>query len=175
MVAALVAQVLGHERSVRHDLVAVLVFAIKGAQRVELGALAALVAHLVRMVQDELAHLIAIGGAACRVAHGVDQQAQLREVKAQALVEAHEHDDALGVRRRVRSAQPLDANLVELAQASLLRALAAEHRLGVVQLHGSGALRHQVVLDHRAHHASRTLGTKRQALLGLELGVGALL
>ena len=127
------------------------------------------------MVQDELAHLIAIGGAACRVAHGVDQQAQLREVEAQALVEAHEHDDALGVRRRVRSAQPLDANLVELAQASLLRALAAEHRLGVVQLHGSGALRHQVVLDHRAHHAGRTLGAKRQALLGLELGIGTLL
>ena len=63
---------------------------------------------------------------------------------------------------------------MELAQATLLRTLAAKHRLGVVRLERSGTLRHQIVLHHRTHNAGRTLGTQGQALLCLELGVGAL-
>ena len=150
------------------------VLAIEGAQRVELRTLAAFVAHIVRMVEDELAHLIAVCRPARRIAHRVDEQAQLGKVEAQALVELHEHDDALGIRRRIGRAEPFDTYLVELAQAPLLRALAAKHRLGIVELDGRGALRHEVVLYHGAHHAGRALGTKREALLGLELGVRAL-
>ena len=63
---------------------------------------------------------------------------------------------------------------MELAQAALLGTLAAEHGLGVVSLKRRGALGHQVVLHDGAHHTGRALGTKRQALLGLELGIGAL-
>ena len=156
------------ERRVPHDLAAVVVLAVERAQRVDLGALAALVAHLVGVVEDELAHLLAIGRPACGVAHAVDGQVQVLGRDAQALVEVHEDDDALGVGRRVGRAQPLDAHLVELAQTPLLRALAAKHRLGVPELDRRAALRHEVVLDRGAHHARRALRAHGQALLGLE-------
>ena len=174
MLAALVAQVVAHQRRVGHDLAAVVVLAVEGAQRVKLGALAALVAHLVCVIEDELLNLLAIGRTALGVTHRVDEQTKLGKIEAQALVELHEHDDALGVCRRIGSAEPLDAHLVELAQTALLGALAAEHGLGIVGLKRRGALRHQVVLHDGAHHTGRALGAKRQALLGLELGIGTL-
>ena len=174
MLAALVAQVVTHQRSFGHDLAAVVVLAVEGTQRVKLGALAALVAHLVGVIENELLDLLAIGWTALGVAHRVNEQTKLGMIEAQALVELHEHNDALGVCRRIGSAEPLDTHLVELAQAALLGALAAEHGLGIVGLKRRGALRHQVVLHDGAHHAGRALGAKRQALLGLELGVGAL-
>ena len=150
------------------------VLAVEGAQRVKLGALAALVAHLVGVVENELLDLLAVSRTALGVTHRVDEQTKLGKIEAQALVELHEHDDALGVCRRIGSAEPLDAHLMELTQTTLLGTLAAEHGLGVVCLKRRGALRHQVVLHDGAHHTGRALGTKRQALLGLELGVGAL-
>ena len=73
MLAAVVAQAVAHERGALHDLVAVGVLAVERAQRIELGALAALVAHLIGMVEDELAHGLAVGGAARGIAHGVDE------------------------------------------------------------------------------------------------------
>ena len=60
------------------------------------------------------------------------------------------------------------------ASAAASRALAAEHGLGIIGLEGRGALGHQVVLNDGAHHAGRALGAQGQALLGLELGIGAL-
>ena len=174
MLAALVAQVVAHQRSVGHDLAAVVVLAVEGTQRVELGALTALVAHLVGVIEDKLLDLLAIGRTALGVAHRVNKQTKLGKIKAQALVELHEHDDALGVGSRIGSTEPLDAHLVELAQTALLGTLAAEHGLGIVGLKRRGALGHQVVLHDGANHAGRALGTKRQALLGLEFGVGAL-
>ena len=174
MLTALVAQVVAHQRGVGHDLAAVVVLAVEGAQRVELGALAALIAHLVGVIEDKLLDLLAVSRTALRIAHRVNKQAKLGKVEAQALVELHEHDDALGVCRRIGSAEPLDAHLMELAQAALLGTLAAEHGLGVVGLKRRGALGHQVVLHDGAHHTGCALGTKGQALLGLELGIGAL-
>ena len=173
MLTALVAQVVAHQRGVGHDLAAMVVLAVEGAQRVELGALAALIAHLVGVIEDKLLDLLAVSRTALRIAHRVNKQAKLGKVEAQALVELHEHDDALGVCRRIGSAEPLDAHLVELAQAALLGTLAAEHGLGVVSLKRRGALGHQVVLHDGAHHTGRALGTKGQALLRLELGIGA--
>ena len=142
MLAALVAQVVAHQRSVGHDLAAMVVLAVEGAQRVELGALAALVAHLVGVVENELLNLLAIGRTALRIAHRVNEQTELGKIEAQALVELHEHDDALGVCRRIGSAEPLDAHLVKLAQATLLGTLATEHGLGIVRLKRRGALGH---------------------------------
>ena len=174
MLAALVAQVVAHQRSVGHDLAAVVILAVEGTQRVELGALAALVAHLVGVVEDELLDLLTIGRTALGVAHRVNEQTKLGKIEAQALVELHEHDDALGVGCRIGSAEPLDTYLVELTQTALLGTLAAEHGLGIVGLKRRGTLGYQVVLHDGAHHAGSSLGTKGQALLGLELGVGAL-
>ena len=116
------------------------VLAVEGAQRVELGALAALVAHLVGVIEDKLLDLLAICRTALRIAHRVNKQAKLGQIEAQALVELHEHDDALGVCRRIGSAEPLDAHLVKLAQATLLGTLATEHGLGIVRLKRRGAL-----------------------------------
>ena len=149
------------------------VLAVEGAQRIELGALTALVAHLVGVIEDKLLDLLAVCRTALGIAHRVNKQTELGKIETKALVELHEHDDALGVCRRIGSAEPLDAHLVELAQAALLGTLAAEHGLGVIGLKRRGALGHQVVLHDGAHHAGRTLGAKRQALLGLKLGVGA--
>ena len=174
MLAALVAQVVAHQRGVGHDLAAVVVLAVEGAQRVELGAFATLVTHLVGVIENKLLDLLAVCRTALGVTHRVDEQTKLGKIEAQALVELHEHDDALGVGCRIGSAEPLDAHLVELTQTALLGALATEHGLGIVRLKRRGALGHQVVLHDGAHHAGRALGTKRQALLGLELGVGAL-
>ena len=173
MLATLVAQVVTHQRGLGHDLAAMVVLAVEGAQRIELGALTALVAHLVGVIEDKLLDLLAVCRTALGIAHRVNKQTELGKIEAQALVELHEHDDALGVCRRIGSAEPLDAHLVELAQAALLGTLAAEHGLGVIGLKRRGALGHQVVLHDGAHHAGRTLGAKRQALLGLKLGVGA--
>ena len=126
------------------------------------------------MIEDKLLDLLAVSRTALGVTHRVDKQTKLGKVEAQALVELHEHDDALGVCRRIGSAEPLDAHLMELAQAALLGTLAAEHGLGVIGLKRRGALGHQVVLHDGAHHTGRALGTKGQALLGLELGIGTL-
>ena len=132
VLAALIAQVVTHQRSLGHDLAAVVVLAVKGTQRVELGALAALIAHLVCVIEDKLLDLLAVSRTALSVAHRVNEQTKLGKIEAQALVKLHEHDDALGVCRRIGSAEPLDAHLVELAQAALLGTLATEHGLGVI-------------------------------------------
>ena len=174
MLAALVAQVVAHQRRFGHNLAAMVVLAIEGAQRVELGALTALVAHLIGVIENKLLDLLAVRRTALGVTHRVDEQTKLGQIEAQALVELHEHDDALGVGGRIGSAEPLDAHLVELTQATLLGTLATEHGLGVIGLKRRGALGHQVVLHDGAHHAGRALGAKCQALLRLELGVGAL-
>ena len=125
------------------------------------------------MVQDELAHGRAVGGATLGITHRVDAQLEPLGREAQTLVELHQHDDALGIGRGVGGAQPFDAHLVELAQATLLRTLAAEHRPGVPELGGSPALRDEVVLHRSAHHAGRALGAHGHALLCLEAALAA--
>ena len=69
MLAALVAQVVAHQRGVGHDLAAVVILTVEGAQRIELGALAALIAHLVGVVENELLNLLAVCRTALRIAH----------------------------------------------------------------------------------------------------------
>ena len=175
MSGAVIAEVVLGKRGVAYDLAAVVVLAVEGAQRVKLGALQAVVAHLVGMVKDELPHAGAIRRAAGTVAHRVDAQRQRLAGEAQPLEVLHEHDDDLGVKRRVGGAQHLGAHLVELAQATLLRTLAAEHRLAVPQLDGGTALRHEVVLHRSTHHARRALGPHGHALARLEVRLGATL
>ena len=70
--------------------------------------------------------------------------------------------DVLGIDVRAGEAERLDADLVKLPVASLLRSLVAEHRARVVQ-----ALRpavEQIVLERGAHAGGRAFRAQRQAL-----------
>ena len=173
MRGAVVAKVVGDKRGAAHDLAAVVVLAVEGTERVDLGTLDAVLAHLVCVVEDEGAHGVAVGGTACGVAHRVDAELERLAREAQALEEGHEHDDDLGVERGVGGAENLGTHLVELAQAPLLRTLATKHRASVPGLHRSAALRHEVVLHGGAHEARGALGAQCQTLARLEAGLGA--
>ena len=167
MLAALVAQVVGDLRRALHDGGAAGILAVERAQRVDLGTAVALVAQLVRMRGHVRPHGLPIRGTARIAAHRVHQKTRGFRRNADGREEAHEHDDALGVHARLLSAQALDAHLVELALATLLRALGAKHRARVHELGGRGPLRHQIVLHHSAHDAGGALGAQAQAALRL--------
>ena len=166
--ATVIAQVVRDLRGALHDLGAAGVLAVEGAQRVDLGAAHALLAHLLGVGVHVLAHGLAVLRAALLAAHGVHQQARGVHGDADGCVEAHEHDDALGVDAGVLRAQALDAHLVEHALTALLRTLRAEHRAGVHELGRSRALRHQVMLHHGAHHARGALGAQAQTAFRLD-------
>ena len=168
MIAAFVAQVVGDLRGGGHDLGAAGVLAVEGAQRVDLGATHALVAHGVGMLVQKRLDGFPVLRAAMLAAHGVHQQHRRFDRHADGRVEAHEHDDALGVDAGVFGPQAFDANLVEHALATLLRTLGAKHRAGVHELGRSRALRHQIMLHRRAHHAGRALGAQAQAAFRLD-------
>ena len=171
MFLAIVAQVVGDLGSRIHDVLAALFLAVEGAQRVDVGALLAGFAHLGFVLRHVLANGLAVLGAAVLAAHGVDQQLHGFAGDADGFVEAHEHDDSLGIDGWLVSAQALDAHLVELAVAALLRTLGAEHRACIHQLDRCGTLGNQVVLDDGADDAGRSLGTHGQ--LGLLFDMAA--
>ena len=168
MLAAVVAEVVCHERCGLHDLTAVVILAVEAPERVDVGTLEAVLAHLVLVVIDELPHLLAVGRTARSIAHRVDGELEVRRIEAEALVELHEHDDALGIGCRICRAEPFDADLVELAQASLLRTLATEHRFRIPELRRRRSLRHEVVLHSCTHDACRAFRPHGHALLRLE-------
>ncbi len=71
------------------------------------------------------------------------------------------HFDHFGVHHRRFRADGLRADLIELAEAAFLRALAAEHRAQVVELLDAGNLI-QAMLDIGAHHRSRRFRAQRE-------------
>ncbi len=101
MGAASIAEVVCDQRGVFHDLATVIIFAIEAAQRIDVRALKAVLAHLVAVVEDERPHLLTISRAASGISHGIDRKAQPTRVKAKVFVELHQHDDALGVGSRI--------------------------------------------------------------------------
>ena len=70
--------------------------------------------------------------------------------------------DDLDVGQGLRSPDQLDADLMELAQAALLRPLVAEHRAVIEEL--LRQILGQPARDHRAHHAGRVLRPQRDPL-----------
>ena len=83
-----------------------------------------------------------------------------RERKFEVAAKLVDHYQQLGVAGRVGAAEYLDAELVELAVASFLRALATEHRPRIEQpLLGVGAI--EAGLDVCADHARRAFGPER--------------
>ena len=83
---------------------------------------------------------------------------------ADALEKQHEHLDDFHVNQGILRAQDFRADLVELAVAPFLRALAAEHGADVVELLDA-ALVVEAVLDVSAHHGSRGFRAQRQRFL----------
>ena len=167
MLAALVAQVVGDLRRVSHNGRALGILAVERPQRIHLGARHAGVAQLVGVLVHVGAHELAVGRTALLAAHGVQQKAHGIARDAHLLVKTHEHDDGLGIDRRLLGAQALHTHLIELALTPLLRALGAEHRACVHELRRGRALRHQIVLHYGAHHTGRALGAQGQAALRL--------
>ena len=105
------------------------------------------------------AQLVAVGGARLRRAEAAEPQREAGHPEAaQQLVE---QDDQLGVDQRRVGADRLGADLVELAEAARLRALVAEVRAQVPELHRLRQLVH-AVLEVGAADRRRALGAQRQ-------------
>ena len=74
----------------------------------------------------------------------------------------------LGVNFRPRRAERLDAYLMELPVAALLRPLVAEDRAEVIELEHP-ALRQQIMLDDRAHRRRGALRAQREQITAAAL------
>ena len=81
-----------------------------------------------------------------------------------ALEEQHEHLEDFHVNQRILRPQDFRSDLIELAVAPFLRALAAEHGADVVKLLDA-ALVVKAVLDVSPHHGSRGFRAQRQRFL----------
>ncbi len=97
MRSTVVAEIVGNERRVFHDGLTALVFTVKGTERIDLGALNAVVTHAVRMIKNELLDLLAVCRTAFSIPHRINHEFQARCIKAQLFKELHEHDDGLGI------------------------------------------------------------------------------
>ena len=75
---------------------------------------------------------VPVGGPLLGLAERVEAHLQRRRRDSDLLDHQREHGDRLGVDRRLVDAEPLGADLVELAQPAALRALVPEHGAEVV-------------------------------------------
>ena len=114
------------------------------------------------MRAEELLQPLAIDGTTLGTADGIEMQLQLLQAESAQEFDG-KHDDFC-VNCRTCLAQSLHAELVELAVASRLRTIIAEHRADVEELHES-VRRIELVLQVRAHDRSRILGPQRKAAL----------
>ena len=101
---------------------------------------------------------------------GIAERIQLQRDIAQPefVPQPRAHQDLFGIDVRSGKAQRLHAELMELAIASLLRTLMAEHLTAVIQ-----TLRRviqQIVLQHGAHAGGRSLGAQRQLVAVQRIG-----
>src|SRR5487761_794535 len=113
-----------------------------------------------KILRQRLAVGLAASGVAERIDlkfHSVEQSERVQSLGAQR--------DYLDVALRLLHADQFDADLVELAEPALLRALVAEHRAGIEKAQRQ-ALR-QTVGNHRPHYAGGILGSQRDVLTAL--------
>ncbi len=99
-------------------------------------------------------------GALFRLAQAVDLQ--FDAIQAEVVPQAGPHQDHFGIDVRPGKADGLDADLVELAVAALLRPLVAEHLADVVE--AARDLVSQAVLDDGAHATGRAFRAQGQLL-----------
>ena len=125
MRAALVAKAVRDARRVLSECMAMLVLAVEEAQRIALKTRAAVRAKLFEMRTEELLQPLAIDGTTLGTADGIEMQLQLLQAESAQEFDG-KHDDFC-VNCRTCLAQSLHAELVELAVASRLRTVIAEH------------------------------------------------
>ena len=137
--------------------------AVEQAQRIAIDAIVAVLVEFVPMRATPLDERLAKRRPAFLIADRIDLH---RERNFEVAAKLVDHYQQLGVAGRVGTAEYLDAELIELAIAALLRAFATEHRTRIEQpLLGIGAI--EAGLDVCAHDAGRALGPERDDRLAL--------
>ena len=151
----------GKARRADQDLAVARVLAVQDAQRVALEPVPAVLGQLVAVPGQIADQLIAIGTPARRIAQTVQLQHDLVG-EAELGQNPRAERDHLDVGERLRRAQDLDVDLMELAQPALLRPLVAEHRAAREQ--PDRQLLAERAGDERARDAGGVLGAQRQAV-----------
>ena len=164
VILAFVAEVFHDRGRALGDFLAYRALAVEDAQRVSVEAALAGVAELVVARAQVALERLAVDGAALGAADRVEYY--LKVGKSEPAVELHREVYDLEVYEGVLSAERLDVELHELAVASLLRALVAEHRADAPELRGLRALVH-LVLEVGADHRGGELRTERDAAAAL--------
>ena len=165
----LVGEEVRHVRRGRHERGVLGALGVEDPQRVAGQGLAGRLGQGVEVRREVGPHRLGVPGPVAGIAERVEQQRHLRE--PQALVEAPRQGDHLDVDHRVLDPEHLDAHLVELPVAALLRLLVAEVRPGVPDL----PRRDRPVLHVRPDHRGRLLGAQRDASTATVLEVVHLL
>jgi hypothetical protein len=153
-----VAEMIDHQRRMLHGRATALVLAVEQAQRIALEARAAVVAEPVRDRAAVVGELLPVGGPAGRVAERVHVDAHAAHTDR--FTDVDDQRDRLRVGGRVLASEQLGADLRELAVASFLRALAAEHRTRVPETRdGLGPC--ETGFEVGPHERGRAFGAQR--------------
>ena len=176
MGAAGVVEIIQHHRQFFDDGLVGGNFAVEHAERIDDSATLAIVAHVVDDAGQRFAQRLVVNRAAFIIADGI--QFQLPVPDADTIQKRAQHFDDFGIHAGRFAAgggraDDLGADLVELAIAAFLRALAAELRADVKKLLQARPLP-QFVLDVGAHHAGGILRAQRQPLRFFRLGAAAI-
>ena len=163
-IAALLVQIFTEARRLGHQRAVALVLGIEDAQRVALQPLAAVGGELLLMRLEIADQGGAIGRAALAIAQRVELEHRTIE-EAEVAQDRRPAGDDLHIAGRPRHAEELEADLMELALAALLRTLIAEHRTGVEIFQRQ--MLAEAAGDEGAGHAGRVLGPERQLLATL--------
>ena len=169
---AVLTEVVQDDGRVLADLAADLALAVEQAHGVALETVLAGLAEAVLVRQEIGLERLVILRAAGRAADGIDPQRDALDAELrQDLI--RQRDD-LGVRHGIGRAGHLHAELVELAQASLLRTLVTEAGEDVAHAQRQRLIE-QAVLEDGADGAGRALGAEREGALLREDGIHLLL
>ena len=163
--AAVVAEVIEDLRRGFRDLAADRALAVEDAHRVALEARIARLAEFFAVRGEVRLERLVVLGAARRAADRVDRDLHV-VAEAEPLEDRLAEQDDLRVRGRLRRAEHLDAELVQLAHAARLRLFIAVAGRLVVHLDREAVVVH-AVFKHRAHRAGRALGAQRDRAAAL--------
>ena len=162
MSPALVAHVVDHLRKILRKKVAPLNLAIEDPKHVPLESPPAVIAMLRKLRPDGFPQNVPVGRPALRASDGVEHRAKTGEPE-----NPHdfvENQDRLHIHPRVRRSDRLDAELVELPVAPLLRTLMPEDRPEIREL-PEAALLVEVVLQKRTHNRRRQFRAQGEGFL----------
>ena len=158
--ARLVVEIAAEQRRAIDQIAELRVLAVEDPERIALEAPQAVLVERVAVCAEVLGQHLLVARARLGRADRVELERDARDPEL--LPKARRERDELGVDLGLGEAERLDAELVKLPVATLLRLLAPEHRaaapeflLLVVQ---------QAVAERRAHDASGRLGPQRHAL-----------